>query len=436
MDCLKVQELISGYLDGMLDSTEMEQIKVHLEACSNCRIEYENLQKALLALSDLKEVTPPAGFRPALMAKVAEEHNKANKQGQGGAMKKKRFFGRSGLMAAGAAAAVLVLALAFGALANIYGIFGTAALHSYGLDPRSGNTADMPTEQVERKKMAESVTIGESSLPEQKYKASGAAITDGNVSYGLRNSAGMNSTNESLVLAGASSKELNYAPGAAKVPAYQRKVIRNGRLELEVKSFAKAGQQVEFLTENAGGYIESMTTEVFDQDKKAGYYTLRIPVNQFGGILNKLKGLGRVKIETLGGTDVTQEYYDTEARSRNLKKQELRLLELLDKAKNLSDVLTLENELNRVRSEIETMEGRLHYLDNVVDLATLQVELREKGTPKTDQPWIFSGILEKMGKQFAQSAGGILIFAAWAAPGLILLAMIGGLIYFLRREKR
>jgi len=77
------------------------------------------------------------------------------------------------------------------------------------------------------------------------------------------------------------------------------------------------------------------------------------------------------------GRDVTEEYIDLEARLRNLRRQEERLLEILDRAESVKDVLEVERELGRVRGEIERLEGRLRYLSNRVEFATITVELLE-----------------------------------------------------------
>jgi hypothetical protein len=76
--------------------------------------------------------------------------------------------------------------------------------------------------------------------------------------------------------------------------------------------------------------------------------------------------------------DVTEEFYDVEARIRNKKKQEERLLALLDTAAGeLKDVLDIERELARVREEIERVEGRLRVLKDLTSLTTVNLRVRE-----------------------------------------------------------
>jgi hypothetical protein len=107
--------------------------------------------------------------------------------------------------------------------------------------------------------------------------------------------------------------------------------------------------------------------------------TLRVPAAKLEEILSALEPLGQVEGKNISGQDVTEEYYDTTARKANLEKQEQRLLELYNKAGTVKDILEIENELTRVRGEIESLQARLNVLDNLISLATITVELRAPG---------------------------------------------------------
>jgi hypothetical protein len=95
--------------------------------------------------------------------------------------------------------------------------------------------------------------------------------------------------------------------------------------------------------------------------------------------LQKLRGLGELKNQTLGTEDVTKAYFDTDARLKNAHVMEQRLIEMLNtKTGKVSDLLQVEKELGRVREEIEKMQGDLKYWDSQVQLATVTISLAEK----------------------------------------------------------
>ncbi len=111
-----------------------------------------------------------------------------------------------------------------------------------------------------------------------------------------------------------------------------------------------------------------------------------LPAN-LDSFLQKLRGLGELKNQTLGSEDVTKAYLDTDARMRNAKRMEERLLELLGKTQGkVGDLLQVEKELARVRQEIEQMQGELKYWDALVTYATVTIQLAEKDL---DEPAAF-----------------------------------------------
>ena len=95
--------------------------------------------------------------------------------------------------------------------------------------------------------------------------------------------------------------------------------------------------------------------------------------------LQKARSLGELKNQTLGTEDVTKTYFDTDARLRNAKRMEERLLDMLQKKTGkVSDLLQVEKELGRVREQIEQMQGELKYYDALVQYATVTISLAEK----------------------------------------------------------
>jgi hypothetical protein len=160
-------------------------------------------------------------------------------------------------------------------------------------------------------------------------------------------------------------------------PQIDRKVIKTAYIKLEVSDFDAAASEVERLAYEAGGYISESNSYVTPTNHRRGTITMRVPESSFGSIIQEIRKLGNVVSYSSSGRDVTEEYIDLEARLRNLRRQEERLLEILDRAESVKDVLEVERELGRVRGEIERLEGRLRYLSNRVEFATITVELLE-----------------------------------------------------------
>ena len=117
-------------------------------------------------------------------------------------------------------------------------------------------------------------------------------------------------------------------------------------------------------------------------------WKIRVPVEKFDSLLAILTQLGELQQTHTESEDVTQEYYDIEARIANKQKEEKRLQKHLDESTGkLEDILAVERELTRVRGEIEQMQGRIRYLSNITALSTITLTATEiKTTPRPRHP--------------------------------------------------
>ena len=113
----------------------------------------------------------------------------------------------------------------------------------------------------------------------------------------------------------------------------------------------------------------------------------RVPVDRFDDFVRQISRLGEVRTSHLGSQDVTEEFFDLEARIRNKQEEEKRLLKhLADSTGKLEDILKIETELTRVRGEVEQMQGRLRFLANRADLSTVTITATELADYTPPQP--------------------------------------------------
>jgi hypothetical protein len=161
--------------------------------------------------------------------------------------------------------------------------------------------------------------------------------------------------------------------------ASERKMIETVHVTLVVDNVFEVVETITALSEQLNGFIqESRTWE--GSEAKHGYLTARIPAERLPEALIELETLGTVRDKQRNGQDVTEQYFDREARLRNLEAQEERYLEILAEAKTTEDVINVERELVRVREQIEVYMGQLKYLDHQISLATLNIQLEEQKT--------------------------------------------------------
>jgi hypothetical protein len=162
------------------------------------------------------------------------------------------------------------------------------------------------------------------------------------------------------------------------VSANSPMIIRTAQLSLITKEFDKARANLEAILKRHRGYVGELKANDTTGSGRTLTATLRVPADQLDATLTEVKTLGRVESESQSGQDVTSQYVDLQARLSNARNTEQRLTDLLrNRTGKLSDVLEVEQELDRVRGEIEQMEAERKNMSNQVSYATLNATIAE-----------------------------------------------------------
>jgi len=162
--------------------------------------------------------------------------------------------------------------------------------------------------------------------------------------------------------------------------ALRRKIVYTANVDLVVEDFRPIPSQVEEVARQFDGFISHSQVTGAPGYPRRGEWTIRVPVERYEQFLAAIRERlgGEIQSVRVDSQDVTEEYFDVEARIRNKKKTEERLVKLLEeRTGKLEDVLTVERELSRVREEIERVEGRLRVLADLTSLATVHLNVTE-----------------------------------------------------------
>lgn len=383
MPQVHVRESLSAYIDGEVAAAERARIGAHLESCEECRQYLDELRRTVAFIQSSEPVRAPEGFRAQVRSKLEEGTSRS-----GVAMRWPQL--RWSWRTAGAVAAVLLI-----------GMFSLNLLR----DRFPSLTSDL------RERAAKTGTAPSStpSLDVNRYGTQNAAQPEAPQRVG----------------------------GGPTIPDFRR-VIRNGQLWLEVEKFDETSRRLVIIAEGAGGFVaDSSYTQ--SAGTPEGVFTLRVPAARFASVVNEVEGIGRVLQRHVSGQDVTEEYVDLQARVRNLERHEQRLLTFMDRATKVSDLLAIEQELARVRGEIEQLTGRMRYLDNRADLATVEVSVREKAKKASGLFWDFGGSLDRIQKAFLATIRqllGALEQVAVIVSALFPVALLGAGAWLLVRRLR
>lgn len=174
------------------------------------------------------------------------------------------------------------------------------------------------------------------------------------------------------------------ATPAAQAPEIaQRKIIRNGEVEFEVRSFEDTYTTVSAVIVEEGGYVSSTSSEKLANGKVRGTIVVRVPPERLDRLLLKLRALGELKSAQIGANDVTKQYTDLESELRGLKTTQERLIDLIKNSKgDVKALVEAEKQLGEYRVRTEKIEGEIRYYNNLVAMATLSITAFEKDIQK------------------------------------------------------
>jgi hypothetical protein len=230
------------------------------------------------------------------------------------------------------------------------------------------------------------------------------------------------------------------APNAPPPEATSRKIVYTAEAQIVVEEFEKAERELAQLVKEHKGYVAQAETGGSSGSPRAGRWKVRIPVERFEEFLEAVAKLGVPQRISRDSKDVTEEFYDLEARLKAKKVQETRLLKHLEASTGkLEDILHVERELTRVRGEIEREEGRLRLLANLTALTTVTVHLQEIKNYVPPQAPTFGNTISST---FSSSLDalvnfgkGLVIAVVALAPWLVVLTAVGGPIGLMVRAR-
>ncbi len=451
MKCPEIQDLLSPYLDGELSAHEAKQVNRHLETCPVCVRELAGLRSTVELCRSLEVVEVPAGFHENTMNLVRNRVLKQSREdSRGGVLKtlmgKAGFFGtiRSALDKASyrglaAVAATLVVLFAAGFFWNFFGGFGVG---SPQLASKSGPAADEMVLEEKAAGVAEFGAVGGTTgIGAEALSGTTPELEmPGNIKFPQEGSEAVKSTSQ-----GPRGRADGETPSASMLTriapqqfvdtgSYERKVIKNADLVIEVPDIQKAYDEIVTMVRQSNGYVQDGELWQGDDGGRQGARLLvRVPSGSFEDLVTKLGGLGKVKVERIYSNDITGQYYDAEARLRNFERQEQRYLELLDRADRISDIIAVERELERLRGQIEMLIAQIRAWDSAVGLSTIRVELRVEGAGSTGPPGIFAqavlAFMETL-KDMVDLAGWVVIFVGRVGP----VAVLAGLVWLVYRR--
>jgi hypothetical protein len=169
-------------------------------------------------------------------------------------------------------------------------------------------------------------------------------------------------------------------------------IARTVSISVVVKDFTAARANLDAILRRHHGYAANLTANTAENAPRSIEASLRVPAPELDAALADLKALGNVQRESQNGEEVTQQHADLVARLKNSRETEQRLQAILaQRTGKVKDVLEVEQEIARVRGEIEQMEAEQKSLEHRVDFATVNLSLAEEFKAQLLPPAISTG---------------------------------------------
>ncbi|MBR5756569.1 MAG: DUF4349 domain-containing protein, partial [Firmicutes bacterium] len=221
--------------------------------------------------------------------------------------------------------------------------------------------------------------------------------------------------------------------GASQPLASNVKLIKRAYLEIQTTDFDETRDALMKLVQSYDGYIENSSVwngGYYGSGLKSGSFTVRVPADRYSSFVNGISEGYHVSRINESIDDIGQQYFDTETRLNTLKIKLERLQDLLKKASNMSDIITLESEIADTEYQIDSYTSTLNRYDSLVGYATINVELNEVsrvGDGVNQDPGFFARLARSLRNgalNFADSIGELINWAAYNAIGIIIIIAV------------
>ncbi|MBQ2816586.1 MAG: DUF4349 domain-containing protein [Clostridia bacterium] len=421
MDCRKFLEQLDAFIDGELTPGAKAAMENHMNNCPECKKLYEDAKEILMKTNELNDVKAPEGFTDAVMEKLQNEPAP------------KKPLPKWAKWTIGAAAGFVgVCVLGVGLLAGGSLLFGAKAYDSATTESMTYYSTGSTT----------SASMMGGTAADKDMMMNAAAMDAGETADMI-----MPEPMEAEVAM--EEAELGFTSTTADTSSgeqYGLKIIRNGDINLQSVNFDQDIASIENAIKASGGYVLSSSTSgqpVSETGSKWGRdanYTAKIPAQAFYSVVDIIKECGTLQNYYEYSDDITSQYYDTQTRLDAYHKQYEKIEALLDKADNLTDIITIQQELTELQYKIDSLTGQIKKWDNQVSYSTLYIyiqEVRDPSSIKDVDPTlgerIREGFFDGVNDIIEGGENVIVWFASSALSIVIVVLIIGAAVLIIRK---
>ncbi|MGM0378450.1 MAG: DUF4349 domain-containing protein [Bacillota bacterium] len=321
MNCKEAQKYISSLVDLELDEKKENELLVHIDHCSECKRIYKEEKNIKEQINNFQLDELPNNFNKNLNKKLKKEEN--SNRLMLFAKRYKKYI---------AIAAVFIFAVILVNQNFLKGSYQTTS------------------ETVKEEAAFDSNTKVERSVNTSKTKSDPKTFTTDNL-------------------------ETNNKESKSRYKE-QRVIIKNGTVNIDILDYNKMIEKLKSYLDSNNGYISNLNSYKND-DYMNGSIDIKIDYNKFDKTYQFIKSLGKVNNSNINTQDITNQYRDLVSEVETLKITQNRLQKLLNKSDKIEDILRVENELTRIRTRLEKLQGQIKKWERLSDYSSISITFKE-----------------------------------------------------------
>lgn len=465
MTCKNAKDKISVYLDGDLPLNEVQALKDHIESCKECHELFEDMKLMKEIMSDIPQLELPEGFEAELHEKLVEaasemdtvvsfeSEKQKQERGKTSAADDRKVvriplpswkdFRRHSRPLTAVAATVLIAFLAYGAgsvMDYMPQKMEEAVYDDYAYETTESATAEEAAPEIQfnaTRGDGNVVGITSYTLSDDEAKLT-AKSADSPAMFGATMDAASMDMADNLVIEGVdanASADVSVTMAESDEPTEEsvvestvdsRMIIYSADVWLDIVNYDETYEKIAAMVRDMGGYISDANTsyKYYDESNpdnslKYGRLTIRVPQERFMGTVDFLETMGVQKNLNIWSQDITAQYRDIANEVVNLEIRETKLREIMERAEEVEDVITVERELSRVRGDINTYMGTLKDWERLVSLSTIHIDLNEVETLEPKIKPLDKTLLQKARDGFVNSINQLKFLGETLFIGLI-----------------
>jgi len=413
VNCNQAKDLFSLYIDDRLTGIDKVNFEMHLKECPDCLEEIRFLTEMISSCNKFEEVELPRDFQASLREKLIKEAERINKtspkaEEKVSIFKPRRLYSSRGWKLASGLAAVLLLVMI----------------------TLSGLNDGMMNLSLSKDKARDGADVASEGYNKATKDSAGAPYGSDDFSQD-------------------SPEKFGYSYNSAEGDT--EGVVSKAVLKLEVENYDAAVKDLMLKVNQFKGTVQNFKESDSQNNSpeqsgvlKQGFYSIIIPQSGFEDFVVYVQSLGNLTDKRIEGSDISNNYNELDISIKSLGLQEQRISEQIQKTKSAEDVILLERELSRIKTEMEKNKAALQAIDRLKYSSLIQMQITQNSQdgaaniPPDDGLWkrTKGGFLVTTKGIISFFEGIIVLLGTWLPVLIIILLLSPLIIKLIRKEKK